>query len=154
MNADSQGKPCFHLVLTPESSEQFSWQAGDILEVAPRRTLDGALEPARDYSIASLLCEGGVHLLVRQRHDELGALGLASAWLTHLAPLDQRIDARIRINRNFHAPADDRPLILIGNGTGIAGLPALLKARIAQAHHKNWLIFGERNAAHDWLWSS
>ena len=37
---------------------------------------------------------------------------------------------------------------------GIAGLRALLKARIAQAHHKNWLIFGERNAAHDWLWGS
>lgn len=154
MNAESQGKPCFHLVLTPESCDQLSWQAGDILEVAPRRTLDGALEPARDYSIASLPSDGGVHLLVRQRHDELGVLGLASAWLTHLAPLGQRIDARIRLNRNFHAPADDRPLILIGNGTGIAGLRALLKARIAQAHHKNWLIFGERNAAHDWFWGS
>ncbi len=30
----------------------------------------------------------------------------------------------------FHAPSDGRPLILIGNGTGLAGLRSLLKARI------------------------
>jgi sulfite reductase (NADPH) flavoprotein alpha-component len=40
-------------------------------------------------------------------------------------------------------------LILIGNGTGLAGLRGLLKARIAAGHRRNWLIFGERNAAHD-----
>jgi sulfite reductase (NADPH) flavoprotein alpha-component len=41
------------------------------------------------------------------------------------------------------------PLILIGNGTGIAGLRALMKSRIAEGRHRNWLIFGERNVAHD-----
>ena len=55
----------------------------------------------------------------------------------------------MRRNSNFHAPADARPLILIGNGTGLAGLRAHLKARIANGHTRNWLIFGERNAAHD-----
>ena len=38
-------------------------------------------------------------------------------------------------------------MVLIGNGTGIAGLRALLKARIAAGQHRNWLLFGERNAA-------
>ena len=40
-------------------------------------------------------------------------------------------------------------MILIGNGTGLAGLRSLLKARIAQGEQRNWLLFGERNAAHD-----
>jgi sulfite reductase (NADPH) flavoprotein alpha-component len=41
------------------------------------------------------------------------------------------------------------PLILIGNGTGIAGLRAHLKARVAKGRGRNWLLFGERTAAHD-----
>jgi sulfite reductase (NADPH) flavoprotein alpha-component len=40
-------------------------------------------------------------------------------------------------------------VILIGNGTGLAGLRSLLKARIVAGHTANWLLFGERNAAHD-----
>ncbi|MNQ92519.1 Sulfite reductase [NADPH] flavoprotein alpha-component [compost metagenome] len=40
-------------------------------------------------------------------------------------------------------------MILLGNGTGLAGLRSLLKARIAQGEQRNWLLFGERNAAHD-----
>jgi sulfite reductase (NADPH) flavoprotein alpha-component len=40
-------------------------------------------------------------------------------------------------------------LILVGNGTGIAGLRALLKARMAAGHARNWLLFGERTRAHD-----
>ena len=55
----------------------------------------------------------------------------------------------MRRNSAFHAPEDERPLILIGNGSGLAGLRSLLKARIAAGHTRNWLLFGERNAAHD-----
>ena len=40
-------------------------------------------------------------------------------------------------------------MILIGNGTGLAGLRSLIKARIAAGEQRNWLLFGERNAAHD-----
>ena len=40
-------------------------------------------------------------------------------------------------------------MILIGNGTGIAGLRALLKARMTAGHGRNWLIFGERTRMHD-----
>ena len=42
-------------------------------------------------------------------------------------------------------------MILIGNGTGLAGLRAHLKARAAVGAHRNWLLFGERNAAADRL---
>jgi sulfite reductase (NADPH) flavoprotein alpha-component len=105
--------------------------------------------PHREYSIASLPSDGSLQLLVRQMLRSDGRLGSGSGWLTAHAPLDGRIDLRIRSNPGFHPPVDDRPMVLIGNGTGIAGLRALLKARIARAQHRNWLLFGERNAAHD-----
>jgi len=61
------------------------------------------------------------------------------------------IDVRVRRNESFHGPADDRPVIFIGNGTGIAGLRALIKARMALGHTRNWLLFGERHAQADRL---
>ncbi|MBB1060273.1 sulfite reductase subunit alpha [Marilutibacter spongiae] len=105
--------------------------------------------PHREYSIASTTGEGALVLLIRQvRHDD-GRLGSGSGWLTHHAPPGARIDLRIRRNSAFHAPSDDRPLVLVGNGTGLAGLRALLKTRSERGHHRNWLLFGERTRAHD-----
>jgi sulfite reductase (NADPH) flavoprotein alpha-component len=83
-----------------------------------------------------------------------GELGLGSGWLTQDAAIGSKILLRIRSNPNFHLPSSDAPLILIGNGTGIAGLRALLKARIAAGRTRNWLMFGERNAAHDRFYES
>lgn len=118
--------------------------------VAPQRLVDTLPPlPHREYSIASLPADGRLELLVRQtRHDD-GRLGLASGWLTEHAAPGVAIALRIRANRGFHPPADDRPLILIGNGTGLAGLRAHLKARAAAGRHRNWLLFGERTAQHD-----
>ncbi len=78
-----------------------------------------------------------------------GTPGLASGWLTRdLAP-GAEVGMRIRTNRSFHGPDAATPLILIGNGTGLAGLRAHLKAREGQAHGGAWLMFGERTRAHD-----
>ncbi len=104
---------------------------------------------AREYSIASLPSDGELELIVRQERHHDGSLGLGSGWLTEGAALQGQLLARVRRNSAFHAPEDDRPLILIGNGTGLAGLRSLLKARIIAGHRQNWLLFGERNAAHD-----
>ncbi|HEY0179344.1 MAG TPA: sulfite reductase subunit alpha [Dokdonella sp.] len=105
--------------------------------------------PHREYSIASIPAEGAIHLLVRQLRRPDGSLGVGAGWLTVHAPLGGDVALRIRANANFRAPDDDRPLILIGNGTGIAGLRALLAERVAASRRRNWLVFGERNAAHD-----
>jgi sulfite reductase (NADPH) flavoprotein alpha-component len=105
--------------------------------------------PHREYSIASLPGDGRLELLVRRMQRADGRPGLGSGWLTMDAPVGGAIALRVRANPNFHPPADDRPLVLVGNGTGIAGLHALLRARIAAGHRRNWLLFGERTAAHD-----
>ncbi|HEY4251327.1 MAG TPA: sulfite reductase flavoprotein subunit alpha [Roseomonas sp.] len=107
--------------------------------------------PQRDYSIASLPADGALELLVREMRHPDGRLGLGSGWLTAHAPLGGSIELRIRRNSGFHPPPDDRPAILIGNGTGLAGLRALLKARQAAGHRRNWLIFGERTRAADYF---
>lgn len=151
MNPGSAGDACYHIELQPPS-HAVSWQAGDIAEIDPRNsTWNPGLQmlPHREYSIASLPGDGAVHLLVRQMHRPDGEPGLGSGWLTAGAKIGDEIALRVRANANFHAPRADVPMILIGNGTGIAGLRALLKARIADASHRNWLMFGERNAAHD-----
>jgi len=105
--------------------------------------------PHREYSIASIPNDGAVHLLIRQMHRPDGSLGLGAGWLTEYASIGASVELRLRRNSSFHAPADDVPLIMIGNGTGIAGLRALLKERVGKPITRNWLLFGERNAAQD-----
>ncbi|CAG9182937.1 sulfite reductase subunit alpha [Cupriavidus pinatubonensis] len=121
------------------------------MRALPPQQLVDALSPLphREYSIASLPQDGQVELLVRQTRHVDGRLGLASGWLTSHTPVGARIALRIRTNRSFHPPADDRPLVLIGNGTGLAGLRGHLKARALAGRHRNWLFFGERSARHD-----
>ena len=105
--------------------------------------------PHREYSIASIPAEGSLQLLLRRQLRADGSPGLASGWLCDYTVPGDVIDLRLRSNPNFHPPAHDVPLILIGNGTGIAGLRAHLRARIEGGARRNWLLFGERNAAHD-----
>ncbi|WP_217896764.1 PepSY domain-containing protein [Pandoraea sp. PE-S2T-3] len=112
--------------------------------LAPLATL-----PEREYSIASTPAEGQLALLVRQARNPDGSLGLGSGWLTDGVALGGDVMMRVRPNPGFHGPQDDRGVILIGNGTGLAGLRAHLSERIAQGRRRNWLIFGERQAAHD-----
>ncbi len=107
--------------------------------------------PHREYSIASLPQDGRLELLVRRTVLPDGNPGLGSGWLTaHLGERGE-LDLRVRPNRGFHPPVDDCPLILIGNGTGLAGLRAHMKARIVLDRRRNWLLFGERSAQHDFF---
>jgi sulfite reductase (NADPH) flavoprotein alpha-component len=103
----------------------------------------------REYSIASILEDSSLQLIVRQEVHPDGSLGLGSGWLTKHAELGASISLRVRRNSSFHLPSEPAPIILIGNGTGLAGLRSLLKARVAQGEQRNWLLFGERNVAHD-----
>ena len=103
----------------------------------------------REYSIASIPGDGALELLVREARHADGSLGLGSGWLCRYAPAGAPIALRIRSNPGFHGPAAATPLVLIGNGTGMAGLHAHLRERAAAPGSRNWLLFGERNAAHD-----
>lgn len=107
--------------------------------------------PHREYSIASIPADGAVHLLVRMMQRADGAPGLGSGWLCRHARPGDVIALRLRRNPNFHPPSHDVPMILIGNGTGLAGLRAHLRARVQAGAARNWLLFGERQRAHDFF---
>lgn len=132
------------------ASRQLPENRGHLVGLHAQALVD-ALIPLnmREYSIASIPQDGVLQLIVRQERHPDGSLGLGSGWLTEHAPLGAAISLRLRRNSGFHLPAEPCPLILLGNGTGLAGLRSLLKARIAQGQQPNWLVFGERNAAHD-----
>ncbi|MFN6981038.1 MAG: sulfite reductase subunit alpha [Brevundimonas sp.] len=145
VNPGSPGGAAYHLAFEPVGSAP-DWAAGDIAEVGlPER--DGATPGAREYSIASLPLDGRVECLIRLMRHPDGTPGLASGWLTQDLAVGAEIGMRLRPNRSFHGPADETPMILIGNGTGIAGLRAHLKARTSAGGA--WLLFGERTRAHD-----
>ncbi|WP_235531606.1 PepSY domain-containing protein [Sphingomonas sp. Leaf67] len=104
----------------------------------------------REYSIASIAGSGRVELIVRRCPATDGFDGLGSGWLCHGATLGGTIAARVRANPAFHPPRDAAtPLVLIGNGTGLAGLLAHVRHRAIQGGGPVSLYWGERQAAHD-----
>jgi sulfite reductase (NADPH) flavoprotein alpha-component len=103
---------------------------------------------AREYSIASLPDSGRMELLVRKAVKDDGSLGLGSGWLTEVSAAGGIIKLRLRPNPNFQPPADG-PQILIGAGTGFAGLRAHLLYRQKEKLGDAWLLFGERARASD-----
>ncbi|MCH8617933.1 sulfite reductase subunit alpha [Undibacterium sp. TS12] len=163
LNPGSAGGAAYRIACRPAQhagSSALAWQAGDIAEIGPDYPPD--INPAsnvperpalphREYSISSLPTDGKLELLVRQMRRPDGSLGIGSGWLTAHAEIGQSIKLRIRENRQFHTPPQDCPLILIGNGTGLAGLRAHIKARAIHGHLRNWLFFGERNEAYDFF---
>lgn len=146
-NPSGAGQPCHELHWRPAEGAPLEWRAGDIAKIQI-----GDSGEHREYSIASTPAEGVLRLLVREHRRPDGSLGLGSRWLgSELAP-GGAASLHIRSNPLFRAPEDDRPAIFVGNGTGIAGLRALLQERVERGHHDNWLVFGERTRAGDFHW--
>lgn len=145
----SQGKTIFEVLRSKDLTQPICAYA----------TLDELLEqlpelPRREYSIASIPEQQCLQLVVRQQSDAQGRLGLGSGWLTQHSVIGQEMAIAIRSNPSFHLIEDDRPIICIGNGTGIAGLLSLLKQRVQQNRGRNWLIFGERQREHDYFYQT
>ncbi|RYY95786.1 MAG: oxidoreductase [Comamonadaceae bacterium] len=149
LNAGSAGAPVFELTFAPTGqSAAPDWQSGDLVQVQV------GSDPGRprDYSIASIPADGQLALLVRQEQHPDGTLGAASGLLTSTLAIGDTLALRVRPHGRFRLePNAERPLLLIGNGTGLAGLRGHLRARVAAGARENWLMFGERNAAHDFL---
>ncbi|MEH6437910.1 sulfite reductase subunit alpha [Massilia sp. DD77] len=148
MNPGSAGAPLYRVALAPLEGELPAWQAGDLAQVsAPADP-----EHPREYSVASLPRDGRLELMVRLQRREDGSPGAASGWLCEQATPRDIVRLRMRAHERFRlGPNAQRPLIAIGNGSGLAGLRALLRERIDAGVRDNWLLFGERNAAHDFL---
>lgn len=136
----------------------------DLIAEHPQRLsadqLTGMLRPLppRLYSVASSLDAhpGETHLLVGavkwQSHGR-ARRGVASNWLAGRREGDT-VDLHVKPNRHFRLPEDpDRPIIMIGAGTGIAPFRSFIEERAErQAAGKSWLFFGARNFTTDFLY--
>ena len=99
-----------------------------------------------------------IHLLVAlasYNYKEEMRFGVASHFLCNLAILDQTpISLYIQPSKHFTLPEDPNAnIIMVGPGTGVAPYRAFLQERVAsEAKGKNWLFFGGRNRANDFLY--
>jgi len=116
------------------------------------------LEP-RLYSIASSpkANAGEVHLTVAAvRYQRRGRVrkGIASTFLAERAAAGVAVPAFVQSAHGFRLPArGEAPIIMIGPGTGVAPFRAFLQERRAQgATGRNWLFFGDRHRAADFLY--
>jgi sulfite reductase (NADPH) flavoprotein alpha-component len=115
------------------------------------------LQP-RLYSISSSprVTPNEVHLtvsIVRYESQGRARKGVASTFLAERCEPGVRVPIYVHENPAFRPPAPDRPLIMVGPGTGIAPFRGfLLDRRATGAQGKNWLFFGDRNAATDFLY--
>jgi len=115
--------------------------------------------PPRLYSVASALeaTPGEAHLLVgvvRYESHRRARRGVASSFVADRLRVGQKLEVYVKPNENFRLPDDpDRPIVMIGPGTGVAPFRAFLQQRqAAGAAGLNWLFFGDRNFTHDFLY--
>jgi sulfite reductase (NADPH) flavoprotein alpha-component len=125
----------------------------DLVAMLPR------LAP-RLYSISSSPSAhaGEIHTtvaVVRYRSHNRERGGVCSTLLADRTGTGESLPVYIQSNKRFRLPADSTvPIIMIGPGTGIAPFRSFLHERRALGHTgSNWLFFGERSAATDFLYS-
>ncbi|WP_428483861.1 diflavin oxidoreductase [Rhodopila sp.] len=155
--------------LTEIPTPPADWVAGrqiiDLLELAPGRISTEQLTtllrplPPRYYSIASSRKAVGeeAHVLVAALHYAAHGRqrgGVASVDIAERHQDGDSLKVFLRPNPHFRLPIDtDRPVIMIGPGTGVAPFRGFLQEREAVgAGGRNWLVFGHRNYLHDFLY--
>ncbi len=113
----------------------------------------------RSYSIASSpgANPDEVHVTVAAvRYDAFGSehWGAASTHLADRVAAGDTIPVYIESNSRFRLPIeDDAPIIMIGPGTGVAPFRAFVEERAERgAGGGNWLFFGDRTFADDFLY--
>jgi sulfite reductase (NADPH) flavoprotein alpha-component len=139
----------------------------DLLRIYPLKDsnqfehLIGILEPIvpRLYSISSSPegHSGEIHVTVARDQfavNEEQKCGLCSDYLT---TLPEQADLTFYIHRNgqFRLPEDDKDVIMVGPGTGIAPFRSFLAHRdVTGATGRNWLFFGDQHFTTDFLYQT
>ncbi len=166
-NAQLRTKLLDHYDITTltKSPRQEGWHVIDMLEAEKRQWTEeeflSLLRPLapRYYSIASSrkAVQDEAHLLiaaVRYQAHGRARNGVASIDVAERRKTGHRMRVFLKPNQHFRLPSDpDRPIIMIGPGTGVAPFRAFMQERDAiGARGRNWLVFGHRNYTHDFLY--
>jgi sulfite reductase (NADPH) flavoprotein alpha-component len=128
------------------------FEPGEIVSMLPR------LSP-RLYSISSSpkAHAGELHTtvaVVRYHSHNRQRGGVCSTMFADRTTVSEKLPIFIQPNKKFKIPKDpDQSMIMIGPGTGIAPFRGFLHERRALGHKgSNWLFFGERSQATDYLY--
>jgi sulfite reductase (NADPH) flavoprotein alpha-component len=148
--------------------EQYLWgrEMIDFLLDAPsiRFTPDELVSKLRKllprlYSIASSLraFPDQVHFVVasvRYESHRRQREGVASTYLADRIDGNTPVPMFVHVAKGFRLPEDtDKPIIMVGPGTGVAPFRAYLQERKAiGASGRNWLFFGEQRARCDYFY--
>jgi len=114
----------------------------------------------RFYSIASshIATPHEVHLtVILTQYESQGHVrfGVCTHFLCNLAPLHEKVlPIYLQPHKGFTLPKDpQKPIIMIGPGTGIAPFRGFMHERIIKKHSgANWLFFGEWTSTHEYYY--
>jgi sulfite reductase (NADPH) flavoprotein alpha-component len=113
----------------------------------------------RLYTIASSPAahEGEVHAIIAKDVYTVNGeerFGLCSDFLKNLK-VGNKQKFFVQPNKRFRLPAEDKDIIMVGPGTGIAAYRSFLAERDATgASGRSWLFFGEQHFASDFLYQT
>jgi sulfite reductase (NADPH) flavoprotein alpha-component len=139
--------------------DEIDYEPGDSIGILMLDDKGEKVTP-RLYSIASSVneTEVEVHLTVSvlKYTDENGkeVEGLCSNFLASLQE-GGKVNLYVSKNRQFKLPADDKSVIMVGPGTGIAPFRGFMAERnFRSAQGKIWLFFGECNFSKDFYYQT
>ena len=148
--------------------EQYLWGKDllDLLQCHPvmKQHFDEifvSLKPisARAYSISSSIKKypSQVHLTVatvRYQNEKRQHQGVCSTYLADSLQVGDNIACYFAPNKYFSVPENgDAAMIMVGPGTGVAPFRGFLQERECRGDKGgNWLFFGDRNLANDFLY--
>lgn len=78
--------------------------------------------------------------------------GLCSDYLCNFIDPSEKVSIYLHPAKNFALPKEDKPIIMIGPGTGIAPFRGFLQLQAQRKHRDNWLFFGERKQQEDFYY--
>ncbi|KAG8736542.1 NAPDH-dependent diflavin reductase [Ceratobasidium sp. 414] len=113
----------------------------------------------RQFSIASSLSThpSEVHLCVAivsyRTKLRISRKGICTSWLAGLQP-GTRLRIGLKEGTMRLSEESDRPVVMVGPGTGVAPMRAMLEERIARGASNNTLYFGCRSASADYHFRS
>ena len=149
--------------------ENYKWGMDvlDFMNINPNFKIDvtdflGLLKSLqhRTYSISSSLnkVKNEVHLTVssvRWKRDTRNYNGVCSTFLADDCTPGDNIKVFFTPNKSFRLPDDNKDIIMIGPGTGIAPFRAFLQEReYRNSSGKNWLFFGDQTKNDDFIYKN
>ena len=149
--------------------ENYKWGMDvlDFMNINPNFKIDitdflGLLKSLqhRTYSISSSInkVKNEVHLTVssvRWKKDSRNYNGVCSTFLADDCTPGDNIKVFFTPNKSFRLPDDNKDIIMIGPGTGIAPFRAFLQEReYRNSSGKNWLFFGDQTKNDDFIYKN